>query len=204
MSDEGHHTPHDGAAIRLGVLDEVELVTTGLAGMLHPHRDRVELAVLHTPSTTAGLDVVLCDPFQQDADARRVVARASSLGPARVLVYTWNTHAPALHQVLEAGAVAVLGKSASTHELLAAVEDAGRGDPPVPSPRRGAVFPMLSARESEVLALICQGLSNLEIAAALYVSVNSVKTYIRQIYRKTGVSRRTQAVDWAHRHGYRR
>ena len=55
---------------------------------------------------------------------------------------------------------------------------------------------------SDVLKLICRGMSNLEIAAELYVSVNSVKTYIRQVYQKTGVTRRTQAVAWAHRQGY--
>ena len=64
------------------------------------------------------------------------------------------------------------------------------------------VFPGLSQRESEVLVLIGRGLSNQEIADRIYVSVNSVKTYIRQIYAKTGATRRTQAVAWAHEHGW--
>ena len=63
-------------------------------------------------------------------------------------------------------------------------------------------FPGLSQRESEVLVLIGRGLSNQEIAEQLYVSVNSVKTYIRQVYAKTGATRRTQAVAWAHEHGW--
>ena len=54
----------------------------------------------------------------------------------------------------------------------------------------------LSTREAEVLDLICRGMSNLEIADQLFVSVNSVKTYVRQIYQKIGVARRAQAVAW--------
>lgn len=60
----------------------------------------------------------------------------------------------------------------------------------------------LSARESEVLALIAQGLSNQEVASRAYLSINSVKTYIRSAYRKIGVQRRSQAVLWAIRHGF--
>ena len=58
----------------------------------------------------------------------------------------------------------------------------------------------LSRRESDVLALIVEGLSNQEIATHLFVSINSVKAYIRSAYRKIGVTRRTQAVTWAIRH----
>ncbi|MSZ77475.1 MAG: hypothetical protein F2667_10255, partial [Actinobacteria bacterium] len=54
----------------------------------------------------------------------------------------------------------------------------------------------LSDRESDVLALLCRGYSNQQIAAELYLTVNTVKTYIRGAYRKMGVSRRAQAVVW--------
>ena len=80
-----------------------------------------------------------------------------------------------------------------------------RGDPVPVTSGSGEdvqVFPGLSQRESEVLVLIGRGLSNQEIADRIYVSVNSVKTYIRQIYAKTGATRRTQAVAWAHEHGW--
>jgi two-component system, NarL family, response regulator LiaR len=57
-------------------------------------------------------------------------------------------------------------------------------------------------RESEVIALITQGLSNQEIADRCYLSINSVKTYIRTAYRKMGVARRSQAVLWGIQHGF--
>ncbi|MGI8523262.1 MAG: response regulator transcription factor [Nocardioides sp.] len=59
----------------------------------------------------------------------------------------------------------------------------------------------LSEREAEVRALITQGLSNQEIAERTYLSINSVKTYIRSLYRKIEVSRRCQAVLWGVRNG---
>ena len=58
------------------------------------------------------------------------------------------------------------------------------------------VEPLLS-REKEILELIAQGLSNQEIADRLYLSVNTVKMYASQIYRKLGVRRRTEAVNRA-------
>ncbi len=60
----------------------------------------------------------------------------------------------------------------------------------------------LTVRESEIVALITQGLSNQEIADRSYLSINSVKTYIRTAYRKMGVERRAQAVLWGIRHGF--
>ena len=60
----------------------------------------------------------------------------------------------------------------------------------------------LTQRESEVLALITQGLTNQEIADRAYISINSVKTYVRTAYRKIGVTRRSQAVSWGMQHGF--
>ena len=60
----------------------------------------------------------------------------------------------------------------------------------------------LSPRETDVLRLVVLGFSNQEIAGELYVSVNSVKTYIRSAYRKIGVTTRPQVVSWCVRHGF--
>ena len=60
----------------------------------------------------------------------------------------------------------------------------------------------LTDRESEVLALITQGLSNADVARLTYLSPNTVKSYIRSSYRKIGVDSRTQAVLWGIRHGF--
>jgi methanogenic corrinoid protein MtbC1/DNA-binding CsgD family transcriptional regulator len=62
--------------------------------------------------------------------------------------------------------------------------------------------PQFSAREVEVLTLICRGRTNVEIAAELFLSINSVKTYVRTAYRKIGLDRRAQVIVWAQAAGY--
>ncbi|TIC81552.1 response regulator transcription factor [Nocardioides sp. GY 10127] len=75
-------------------------------------------------------------------------------------------------------------------------DEASAGQPTWPAQEHG-----LSAREAEVVALICRGLSNTEIARSCWLSVNSVKTYVRTAYRKMGVHSRSQAVLWGLAHG---
>jgi DNA-binding NarL/FixJ family response regulator len=60
----------------------------------------------------------------------------------------------------------------------------------------------LSRRESEVLQLVLQGLSNQEIAESMFLSINSVKSYIRSAYRKIEVNSRSQAVIWGMNNGF--
>lgn len=61
---------------------------------------------------------------------------------------------------------------------------------------------VLTARQREILAMIADGMSNKAIARQLYITINTVKTTIRALYAKIGVTSRTQAVRW-HDHGPR-
>ncbi|HEY3481014.1 MAG TPA: response regulator transcription factor, partial [Streptomyces sp.] len=79
-----------------------------------------------------------------------------------------------------------------------AVAEAGRDSG---AGRRKALPDGLTAREAEVLALVADGLSNSEIAARLQVSMATVKTHINNLFAKTGVRDRAQAVGYAYRHG---
>jgi DNA-binding NarL/FixJ family response regulator len=97
-------------------------------------------------------------------------------------------------------------------ELVAALEAAHAGEvviSDVPPRGRNAVgldWPGrgegLSDRESEILALITKGKSNAEVAKLTYLSPNTVKSYIRTIYREIDVGSRTQAVLWGVKHGF--
>ena len=68
--------------------------------------------------------------------------------------------------------------------------------------RRAATLEDLSRREIDVIRLITQGLSNEEIGLELYITNNTVKSFIRTAYRKIGVTRRPQAVLWGVHHGF--
>lgn len=90
------------------------------------------------------------------------------------------------------GAVAWVPLRGGADRIVAMVEGAASGP-------QSAVHG-LSDREEEVLRLIAAGLTNREIAEQVFISINSVKTYIRSAYRKIGVNSRSQAVAWGLRH----
>ncbi|WP_414171936.1 response regulator transcription factor [Clavibacter tessellarius] len=98
-----------------------------------------------------------------------------------------------------AGLVEALERIHSGEELFNAAPLRAASAPSLdwPGKREG-----ITDRESEILALITQGKSNQEVAALTYLSPNTVKSYIRSIYRKIQVQSRTQAVIWGVGHGF--
>lgn len=105
-------------------------------------------------------------------------------------------------RALALGAHSWVSMSIRSRELVEAVEAAVAGrELPGRVDRLGADV-SLTPREVEVLSLIAQGRSNLEIAETLYLSINSVKTYIRSAYAKIGATSRSRAVAWCLQHGF--
>ena len=94
-------------------------------------------------------------------------------------------------------------------DLLATVEASQRStdltDPTEPTAPTGPPGPtgagVLSSREAEAVALVAAGLTNREVAGRMYLTENTLKSYIRSAYRKMGVRTRSQAVAWAFSHG---
>ncbi|MBB6629546.1 response regulator transcription factor [Nocardioides sp. KIGAM211] len=124
-----------------------------------------------------------------------------------VVLSTERTHA-LVTVALAAGASGYLSMTLSPAELVDALVAVAAGDTVValgPEPELLPVVPPgeLSRRELEVLTLIGSGYSNGEIGLRLYLSENTVKTYVRTAYRKIGVTRRAHAVRWAVDHGLR-
>jgi DNA-binding NarL/FixJ family response regulator len=105
-----------------------------------------------------------------------------------------------------------LSKTLNAGDLVAALEAVHAGESVISdvAPRARTIQALdwpgraegLSDREAEVLALITQGKSNADVARLMYLSPNTVKSYIRAVYRKIGVGSRTQAVLWGVEHGF--
>ena len=181
----------------MALLDDCELVSLGLRAMLEPHADRVDLVEpTHVLAGLAAADVVLVDPVTDQGRLRSPDLWARFEAP--VVLYSW-LDPDELGELTEAPGVAGhVTKRMPVGELVTTLEAFAAGSPPplphdnVADPRRAS----LSGREREVLELVAQGLSNQEVAETLYVSINTVKTYIRNAYAKIGVTTRSQAVAW--------
>jgi DNA-binding NarL/FixJ family response regulator len=180
--------------------------------LLEPYSERLRVVELDSQvEVQSDIDVLLYDGFSRErvvGPVRDVVAST----PAPVVLFTWHLGPEMVTEALEHGMAGCVSKTATAEELVAALERVHQGEVVVsPDPGANAVpaageWPGrshgLTARESEVLALIAQALTNPQIAERAYISVNSVKTYIRSAYRKIGVERRSQAVLWATQNGF--
>ena len=150
-------------------------------------------------------DVALIDTF---AGRRRTLARAAEMvrvGAAEhVVLYTWDAAPEFVRAARDAGASGVLLKTRSGELLVDSLERIASGEKlglePGNGLQPGPRVVELSDRESEVLALIAIGLTNAEIADELYLSIETVKTYVKRLYAKLGVHNRAQAAIAASTH----
>jgi NarL family two-component system response regulator LiaR len=203
-----------GRPVRVAIVNDYDLVVVGVAALLQPFQDRVQVVELDSSlPVLRDVDVILYDTFGQVQGRGVDVDSLVHGGSAKVAIYSWNLHEELVDDSFEAGAAAYLSKSLDAEELVEAIEQIYAGERVAPPTGGGAVDPKpgsewpgkehhLTVRESEIIALITQGLSNQEIADRSYLSINSVKTYIRTAYRKMGVERRSQAVLWGVQHGF--
>jgi DNA-binding NarL/FixJ family response regulator len=198
--------------IRVLVADDHPIVRSGIVGLLGTAADvevvgeastgleAVELALRLEP------DLVLMDLRMPGLDGDAATARILAERPGiRVLVLTTYESDESILTAIEAGASGYLLKAAPQEELLAGIRSVARGEVAL-APRIAALLvgrmqrpaaPTLSPRETEVLALVAQGLSNPEIASRLFLGEATVKTHLLHAFEKLGVSDRTRAVTRA-------
>ncbi|BCJ48319.1 DNA-binding response regulator [Actinoplanes ianthinogenes] len=214
------------APIRVLVCDDQELIRAGFATIIDAQPDMeivgecgdgraaVDLAARLRP------DVVVMDvrmPVLDGIGATRLLAGAGVPEPVKVLVVTTFNLDEYVYEALRAGASGFLLKDAPPAQLLNGIRTVATGAallapevtrqlvgryaarirPAESDPGGGELTP----REREVLRLLAEGLSNGEIAAALVLSQETVKTYVSRILTKLGLRDRVQAVVYAYRRG---
>ena len=211
---DDQHLVRDGFARVVRAQDDMDLVGLGATG-----RDAVEIAREHAP------DVIVMDirmPVLDGIAATREILNpgfVSAIGSRpRILIVTTFNLDEYVFDALRAGASGFLLKDATPGQLVDAIRTVERGDalvdPAVTRTLIGAYVKRLrpptesadsaeslTPREREVLRLLAQGMSNVEIAAALVVTRETAKTYVSRILLKLGVRDRVQAVVYAYRSG---
>lgn len=213
------------APLRLALVDDHEMVLRGLEAMLAQFPDDVvivgsapdvaeALAVIEAESP----EVVLCDVRlgkESGLDLTRAVTERHP--DVRVVMLTVYDDEHYLYQALRAGAVGYILKRVDGTELVGHLRRVRQGETVIDPALAGRValsaarlnsgefWPGahlgLTQRESEVLELIVSGHSNRAIAATLVVTEDTVKTHVRGLYRKLGVSDRSGAIGVALREG---
>jgi DNA-binding NarL/FixJ family response regulator len=196
---DDHAVVRAGLERLLAAADGVEIVGAAANGA-----EAVELVSVHAP------DVVLMDLSMPGIDGVEATRRITAAQPGiRVVVLTSFADRPHILDALDAGAIGYLLKDAEPDEVVRAVRAAARGESPLAPKAAHEVLQArdaragieLSARESEVLALVAEGLQNKHIARRLEISEKTVKAHLTNVFQRIGVTDRTQAALWARRHG---
>jgi DNA-binding NarL/FixJ family response regulator len=195
MISTARHAPP--IPIRVALVNDYQIVVEGLREMLKPFADRVtvvETVAADTPDGSS--DIALFDTFAGRRHALERVREMLADGAiGKVVLYTWDAPTKFLDDVTAMRVDGVILKSETGARLVDALERVHRGEPVGLDPTVPDEAPtVLTEREREVLALIAKGASNREIARELYLSVDTVKTHVRTLFRKLEVSNRTRAA----------
>jgi DNA-binding NarL/FixJ family response regulator len=209
--------------IRVLIADDQALVRGGLHSILSADggievvaeaangAEAIDLTRRHAP------DVVLMDlrmPVVDGIEATRVITGSSA---ARVIVVTTFDTDEYIYSALRAGATGFILKDDPAESLADAIRTAHSGmallTPVVtrriidefvrrsPADDKAAAFQSLTSRELDVLKAVARGMSNAEVASALFLGEATVKTHVTSILAKLGVRDRVQAVVFAYEHG---
>lgn len=192
MSSRGPARRSDDDRVRVAVHAEPPLVRAGLRGLLAFH----DQLVVVDAERLGAVDVVLVDPSRTTASEMADLVAWVRERDARLVAWSWRE--PQQRPRLGGEELPWVGKDADGSGLAQVLLAAARRTPTAPAPPTASdpTGEELSPREQEVLVLVAQGLSNREVAAHLFVTTNTVKTYVRTAYRKIGAHNRTQATRW--------
>jgi DNA-binding NarL/FixJ family response regulator len=185
----------------------LERIDVRVAGKATSPKPALELIEKHRPDVfVTGIDMGegQMDGITCISEARE---RVSGL---RAVVLSSHTSTDYIDRALDAGAVAYVVKSAHPDDLASAIRQAfnhsvffagARTVAPVEAARPSGDTLDLTRREQEILRLVAEGHSNAKLAKMLWVTEQTVKFHLSNVYRKLGVSNRTEAARWAQVNG---
>lgn len=183
--------------VSLGIVPLAKLTNPAEAlTMVTEHQP--ELFILDTDTSGSVLDGLTC--------LREAIGRVPSL---KAVVISASNEAERIDAALGAGAMAYVLKHAQPEDVAAAIRQifsrslyfANEQKAPPPGPVLEAENAGLTRREREILEYVALGRTNGEVAHALWVTEQTVKFHLANIFRKLDVTNRTQASRWAHTHG---
>ncbi|MDT7729265.1 MAG: hypothetical protein QOI21_5841 [Actinomycetota bacterium] len=217
----------NAAAVRVVVADDHQVIRTGYAALLDTQPDFTVVGTACDGAEAVRIcrelspEVVLMDvrmPGTDGIEATRQLTGPAADGP-RILILTTFDLDEYVYDALRAGASGFLLKDVTAERLFDAVRVIAAGEAllaptvtrrlisefaqlrPQPDAPRTAALATLTPRETQVLRLVAEGLSNTEIAVRLVVTEETVKTHVSRVLNKLGLRDRTQAVVTAYESG---
>ncbi len=197
-------------AIDVALVNDYEIVLDGLRAILgsSEHEMRVSEVDIHR-SPRRRVDVTLLDTYGErqsvESRVRHLVADPSN---GAIVVFSFSDKDGLVRRAVRAGARGFISKAVPANQILEGIKGAARGERVLLTQRSHHAeiddaqrWPGrdvgLTERESELLALLPSGMTNRELGAHLYVSENTIKTQLRQLYSKLEVRNRAQAASLA-------
>lgn len=199
--------------IRILVADDHPSVRDGLASILNAQPDLTVVAEAGTGRETIeqfklrAPDVLIVDLRMPDGDGIQTIRDLLAINPAaKALVLTTYDTEEDIFNALEAGARGYILKDTTREEIVEAVRQIHAGNrflPPAIASRLAdrVIRPALTPRELDVLRLVSRGRTNKEIAVAIFVSEETVKSHMKGLFQKLGVHDRAEAVGIALQRG---
>ncbi|MCC3507651.1 MAG: response regulator transcription factor [Microcoleus sp. PH2017_40_RAT_O_B] len=201
------------AVIRILIVDDHAIVQQGLEAIINEEEDMSVIGLAKDGMEAIQLfrqtqpDVTLMDlRMPQMGGVEAITTICAEFKMARIIVVTTYDGDEDIYRGLRAGSKGYLLKDCKPNELRTAIRVVHNGQQYIP-PHVGAKLaqrmtnPELTDRELDVLRLVAQGMSNLEIGAALSVTESTVKSNINRILSKLGAKDRTQATIIALKRG---
>jgi len=198
--------------IRLAIVTEEDVVYRGLVSVVQ-ELDQVQLLGRSLSlAADPGIDVALFDVAGLNRGEGKDLDWLVKETHAAVVAVARDLRPDLAARALDRGVDGVVSLSAGEAEIIDVIRAAAAGDLAGDASPEAVDYTAntallgraegLSAREVQVVGLITMGLGNEAIAQRLFLSINSVKTYIRSAYRKMGVTSRSQAITWSVQHGF--